>query len=79
MHAVYTYTDAPDELKEPVPHFAQIGPPRNMTVKQTDAGDEFVVSWDAPEYGLDTLRVYVVRWFRERKYFQKSINERKYI
>lgn len=46
-------------------HFAQIGPPRNVTVQQTDVGDEFVVTWYPPEYGLETLRVYVVRWFRE--------------
>lgn len=60
------FTDSPDlSLVEPVMHFAQIGPPRNVTVEQTDAGDEFVVSWYPPEYGLETLRVYVVRWFRE--------------
>lgn len=60
------FTDSPDlSVNEPVMHFAQIGPPRNVTVEQTDAGDEFVVTWYPPEYGLETLRVYVVRWFRE--------------
>lgn len=64
-----TFTDAPEEIQEPIQHFAQIGPPRNVTVQQSDAGDEFVVSWYPPDYGLDTLRVYVVRWFREPGHF----------
>lgn len=34
-------------------------------MQQTDVGDEFVVSWYPPEYGIETLRVYVVRWYRE--------------
>lgn len=38
----------------------KVGPPRNVTVEQTDEGDEFVVSWYPPEYGLEFLRVYVV-------------------
>lgn len=50
-------------------HFAQVGPPRNVTVEQTDVGDEFVVSWLPPEYGLETLRVYVVKWYREPGHF----------
>lgn len=41
----------------------KVGPPRNVTVKQTDEGDEFVVSWYAPEYGLEYLSVYVVNEF----------------
>lgn len=59
------FTDSPDQLNEPVQHFAQVAPPRNVTVQQTDVGDEFVVSWYPPEYGIETLRVYVVRWYRE--------------
>lgn len=50
-------------------HFAQIGPPRNVSVEQTDAGDEFVVSWYPPEYGLEFLRVYVVKWWKEPGHF----------
>lgn len=50
-------------------HFAQVGPPRNVTVEQTDAGDEFIVSWLPPEYGLETLRVYVLKWYREPGHF----------
>lgn len=59
----------PPTYEEPVQHFAQIGPPRNLTVTRTEAGDEFVVSWYPPEYGLDTLRVYIVRWHREPGHF----------
>lgn len=50
-------------------HFAQVGPPRNLTVTQTDVGDEFVASWYPPEYGIETLRVYVLRWFQEPGHF----------
>lgn len=46
-------------------HFAQIGPPRNLTVQQSDAGDEFIASWYPPEYGMDTLAMYVLRWHRQ--------------
>lgn len=62
--ASYYFTDSPDQLNEPVMHFTQVGPPRNMTVQQTDDGDEFVVSWEPPEY-RENLRIYIVRWFRE--------------
>lgn len=46
-------------------HFAQIGPPRNLTVQQSDAADEFIASWYPPEYGMDTLAMYVLRWHRQ--------------
>lgn len=65
QNLVYNITDTPDKLQDPVQHFAQIGPPRNVTVVQTQAGDEFVVSWYPPEYGIDSLKLYVVRWYRE--------------
>lgn len=60
-----SFTDAPEQIQEPIMHFAQIGPPRNLTIQQTDAGYEFVASWNPPEYGLDTLAVYVLRWHRQ--------------
>lgn len=66
---MYDFTDIPPTHDEPVQHFAQIGPPRNLTVTRTEAGDEFVVSWYPPEYGIDTLRLYVVRWHREPGHF----------
>lgn len=70
MHEkVYDITDSPDRLQEPVQQFSQIGPPRNLTVNQTSAGDEFVVSWLPPEYGIENLRLYVIRWYREPGHF----------
>lgn len=60
-----------------VPQFSQVGPPRNVTVQPKPDGDAYVVSWDAPDYGLDTLRVYVVRWYREPgHYFHGSAETR---
>lgn len=51
----------------------KVGPPRNVTVVQTDEGDEFVVSWIPPEYGLEFLRVYVVRHIWNLKYFSSNL------
>lgn len=62
-------------MQQPVHHFSQIGPPQNVTVTQTDAGDEFVVSWDPPEFGLETLRVYVVRWYLEPGHYLQGSAE----
>lgn len=45
----------------------KVGPPRNVTVKQSYDGDEFVVSWYPPEYGLEFLQVYVVSKFQSYK------------
>lgn len=61
--------ESPSEYSEPVQHFSQIGPPRNVSVVEKPSADGWVVSWDAPDYGLETLRVYVVRWFREPGHF----------
>lgn len=69
MTKVYDFTDGPDQLQEPIQQFSQIGPPRNLTVNQTSAGDEFVVSWQPPEYGVENLRLYVIRWYREPGHF----------
>lgn len=43
--------------------FQQIGPPRNVTVEYID--EDYLISWDPPEYGHDLLTVYVVRWYLE--------------
>lgn len=63
--------DNPSELRDfqQVHQFSQIGPPRNVSVAEKPTGDGFVVSWDPPEYGLETLRVYLVRWYREPGHF----------
>ncbi len=61
------FLDNPSELRDlhQVHQFSQIVPPRNVTVTEKPTGDGFVVSWDPPEYGIETLRVYLVRWYRE--------------
>ncbi|XP_017772996.1 PREDICTED: protein borderless isoform X2 [Nicrophorus vespilloides] len=41
------------------PH--SIGSPKDVQVKST--ADGFLVVWNPPEYGLEELRVYVVRWY----------------
>lgn len=67
----------PSEYKDNVHHFSQIGPPRNVSVQAKPDGGEYVVSWDQPDYGLETLRVYVVRWYREPgHYFHGSAETR---
>ncbi|KAJ8951743.1 hypothetical protein NQ318_012594 [Aromia moschata] len=40
--------------------FPPVGYPRNVTVYPTDVG--LLVTWQPPEYGLENLRRYVVRW-----------------
>lgn len=53
----------PEQYNDPVMPFSQIGPPRNLTLYQNSDG--FAATWDPPEYGLDSLRVYIVRWWLE--------------
>lgn len=57
------------EFTDTMQQFAQIGPPRNMTVEAKPTGDGYVVSWYPPDYGLESLRVYLVRWYREPGHF----------
>lgn len=40
--------------------FPPVGYPRNVTVHPTDNG--LIISWLPPEYGLEYLKTYVVRW-----------------
>ncbi|KAJ8922838.1 hypothetical protein NQ315_007873 [Exocentrus adspersus] len=40
--------------------FPPVGYPRNVTVQPVDRG--LLVSWQPPEYGLEYLKWYVVRW-----------------
>lgn len=39
-----------------------IGAPRNVTLHLTPNG--YLVTWDAPDYGMQHLDVYKVRWFQ---------------
>lgn len=44
--------------------FSQVGPPRNLSLYINDNGD-YVLSWERPEYGLDSLRYYILQWWKE--------------
>ncbi|GAB0089249.1 Protein borderless [Sergentomyia squamirostris] len=55
------------QYRDPIQQFAQIGPPRNLTVDQTPDGN-YLVAWDPPEYGREMLRIYLVRWWLEPKH-----------
>lgn len=39
-----------------------IGYPNNVSVHTTDDG--YLVTWDPPNYGMEDLRIYVVRWYQ---------------
>ncbi|XP_055713087.1 protein borderless [Phlebotomus papatasi] len=55
------------QYRDPIQQFAQIGPPRNLSVDQTPDGN-YLVTWDPPEYGKELLRIYLVRWWLEPKH-----------
>lgn len=59
------YHEYSEQPEQHVQQFIQIGPPQNLTVTETSVSGEFVASWDPPEHGMDSLRVYIVRWYRE--------------
>lgn len=42
--------------------FPPVGFPRNVTVFSTELG--YVVTWEPPEYGIEKLKFYVVRWYQ---------------
>lgn len=49
---------SPLEMKS----FSPVGSPRNVTVHLVVEG--YQVTWDMPDFGLDSIRHYNVRWFR---------------
>lgn len=72
MFVFYFYFEARDfkdaqQYRDPIQQFAQIGPPRNLSVDQTPDGN-YLVTWDPPEYGKELLRIYLVRWWLEPKH-----------
>lgn len=75
IHKVYKMTDSPEHVQQPIYSFAQIGAPQNVTVNQTGAGDEFVVSWYPPEFGQENLHVFVVRWWLEPGHYLQGSAE----
>lgn len=44
--------------------FSQIGPPQNLTLEINEDG-EYILKWEKPEYGYETLRYYILRWWKE--------------
>lgn len=40
-----------------------IGAPESVRVQST--GEGYLVTWDPPSKGRDSLRNYIIRWFRE--------------
>uniref|UniRef100_U5ETE2 Putative neuronal cell adhesion molecule n=1 Tax=Corethrella appendiculata TaxID=1370023 RepID=U5ETE2_9DIPT len=70
----------PEQLRDPIIPFSQIGPPRNVTVQRKS--DNYVVEWEKPEYGIDTLRLYLIRWWIEPQHIlsgQEETSETYYI
>lgn len=55
--------EEPEDLPRDILPFSQIGPPRNVSVDFCSEG--FLVQWQPPDYGIDQLGLYVVRWFLE--------------
>lgn len=44
--------------------FSQIGPPLNLSLYITEE-NEYILSWEQPDYGLDQLRYYILQWWQE--------------
>lgn len=44
--------------------FSQIGPPLNLTLFISE-DDEYILTWEKPDYGVDQLRFYIVEWWQE--------------
>lgn len=44
--------------------FSQIGPPQNLTLFISE-DNEYIFSWEQPDYGLDQLRFYIFQWWQE--------------
>ncbi|XP_063709188.1 protein borderless [Culicoides brevitarsis] len=68
----FKYATKPLSYSEPVDafqnsqmaSFSQIGPPQNLTLEINEDG-EYILSWERPEYGFETLRYYILRWWKE--------------
>lgn len=42
-------------------NYSPMGPPLNVTIQYLDSG--YLVSWSPPEYGVEYLHQYVLKWF----------------
>jgi hypothetical protein len=54
----------PKPVQEPLMPFAAVGPPRNLTVDKTQEHD-YRITWEAPDFGKEHLRLYILRWWIE--------------
>lgn len=57
----------PEQFHDPIPPSSKIGPPRNLTALENSHG--YLLHWDPPIHGLDALRLYVIRWWREPEHY----------
>lgn len=46
--------------------FSQIGSPQNITVNSTIDG--YIVKWLKPDDGIDNLRLYRVKWWKNHNF-----------
>lgn len=59
------------QFKADVQTSLMIGPPRNLTIYNTDEG--YLITWEPPDRRLDELRIYIVRWYQgPNEYIQGS-------
>lgn len=55
-----------EEHTQQLDQFAQVGPPRNLTIEEIAEG--YLIKWEAPAYGIESFRIYKLRWFVEPDY-----------
>lgn len=54
-----------DDFRSSVLPFSQIGSPQNVTVNSTIDG--YIVKWLKPDDGINNLRLYRVKWWKDHK------------
>lgn len=57
----------PEQFQDPLPPSPRMGPPRNLTALENSHG--YLLHWDPPAHGLESLRLYVIRWWREPEHY----------
>ncbi|CRL00837.1 CLUMA_CG014088, isoform A [Clunio marinus] len=64
-HQVKSTTDyvSTNTTTKNVSAFSQLGPPRNVSIETRPDG--FFVCWNSPDWGQQSLVVYVIRWYLE--------------
>lgn len=65
FHLALSYSEPVDLYENgQMASFSQIGPPQNLTLEINERG-EYILSWERPEYGFETLRYYILKWWKE--------------